>query len=229
MANSQTKITDVDEIQCYVAASPDNSQMFAVAVTLEQLVENIKDRFDLDDEEFAEFKQQHQIEARPIKGVPVKNIVEIQHRAVLASQETMQNLIYDSYELRDKIDLIQNYESMAEVVANAINSQEKVTKPTPQDAVDILKAELDNTSIRQPTYPLNQRTGSDDKNYLMFSDGSRLDMRSNTLIAEPNVDERIEKIQKEYRHKFAQELTSDVKMYREPDYELSAGMRMRRT
>lgn len=229
MANSQTKITDVDEIQCYVAASPDNSQMFAVAVTLEQLVENIKDRFDLDDEEFAEFKQQHQIEARPIKGVPVKNIVEIQHRAVLASQETMQNLIYDSYELRDKIDLIQNYESMAEVVANAINSQEKVTKPTPQDALAILKSELDYANIRQPSYPLNQRTGSDDKNYLMFADGSRLDMRSNTLIAEANVNERIEKLQKEYRHKFAQELTSDVKMYREPDYELSAGMRMRRT
>lgn len=218
---AEQKPLDLNDVQCYIATNADNSKMFGMAVTPEKLIEIVMERFDLDDSEILEFKSQNQMVARPIVGIPVKNIVEVEHRSVLASQETMQNLLYDSYNVRKERDVIENYESMAEVVANVLNENSSKTKPTPDDAMSILKQELDDVGLRTPCYPINQRTGDDNKNFLIFSDGSRLDMRGSTLIAEPNVEERIMKLEKEHRHKFASELTNDVRLYRDPSYELS--------
>ncbi len=234
---SENKNSDNFKVYAYVAVNEEETEAYAIGATHADLMSALMEREYLDTrEEFEAFQQEHKMQVVEVVNTPIDNIVEVKHRAILAASETMLKLIQEDERLGKTIQAIYNEASMSDVIADYVNARDGKVPPVSKmieilnDRVGDLQKRNDmvDFKVREPSYKLNAQ-GKEDRNFIQFSDGSTLDLRGGAVKSMSNKDERKERLEKEFRHNFAQDLTKDVKMFRDWDLEVrnDNSMRMR--
>lgn len=198
-----------NEVQAYVLCKNDLSEAYIIAADLPTLDELGRDRFDLNDNEnVAAFLKENDVGVRVINHLPIKDLVEIKHRSILATSDTMLNALRDNAHVANLRQEIEDYESMAEVVVRVCEGENISMDKIGQ----IIRDEM-GPQIKEPYYKMTSK--GEDKNYIILPDGSEIDKRGGVMKANANIEERIDAIEKQYRHNYAQRVNADVKLARD--------------
>ena len=124
-------------------------------------------------------------------AIPVERVLFLQ-KMLAPSEDTLLKLVEQDNKYRQEIKSIISPEAIseAEIVAASIENGQK---PTVEQALAMIVSspDKDRTHTREPHFSIDDR-GNEKKDIMIFSDGSKLDMRGAGFIPDNNIDNRIE-------------------------------------